>query len=410
MLILVILQFAFSNWQPSAIDSVNSFRINIDDQGFTESFESSMWGSAQAKSFLASFIDSSVVKVPGVFKNPVPYTYHIQKKSIFSFDKSTGERKEILRIKKSPVMIYIPGIFNNSNDSQSRRALNEYKQLGYHTFVLPNPWSEEYINANQNAAKPGDVINEAKSLNATVKEVLKNLDPAMIDGVALAGASYGGFIAGAMSGLDTLNVFSRGTTIIGPPMDFRYSLPFMDSFMDEELERGYNLSLWMLTQIGSDYFFADLAADLTPSSKQNARPFIAKKGFHDAIIATIKAYDKIHRAGWVPRFGNDSEELAWEKTIRFRKYFESYAPETLLLLETEVANLSYWMDLTISEGRIVRLLTTKNDFLNPPIYPTKIDFEMMPPELYLELPNGGHLGFLALKWYESFREAAWAIR
>lgn len=307
-------------------------------------------------------------------------------------------------------MIYIPGIFNNVGDAQSRRALDDYKLMGYHVFILPNPWSEDYIKANPNGTKPGDIVNEAKSLFAATQAVLKTLDVNLIDGIGLTGASYGGFVAGAMSGMDTDNYFSRGTTIIGPPMDFRYSLPYMDSFMDEELEAAYGLGYWTLAQVGSDFLFASLSSDISDNSRKYAKPFIAKKGFHESIISTIKLYDKIHRTGCVPQFTNEKEELLWEKSMRFMKYFATCAPETLELLETDVANLNYWMSLSLSQGRNIRLFTTGDDFLNPPSYPTKFYFDFMPPEIYLQIPTGGHLGFLALKWYDKFKKNAWAIR
>lgn len=405
----LLLCFAFARWPESSLLEAAAFRVGIDDHGFSDTFEASVWGSTQAKKYLADLIDTSTIEVVDVFKNPVPYSYYLQKKSIFEFDSTNNKYVEIIKIKKRPVMIYVPGIFNNSKDSQSRRALDEYKQLGYHVFILPNPWSEEYITANQNASKPGDILAEGKALLALSSAVVRSIDPSLIDGVELTGASYGGFIVGVMSALDNTALFNRGTTIISPPLDFRYSLPYMDTLMDTELDRAYQYNYWDLFKIASNYFSAVFASDLSPKSKESAKPFIAKQGFHDSIVTTIKTYDKVHSAGWIPDFANDDDKLKWEKSIRFMKYFTDYAPETLTMLESEASNLSFWIEETLNNGMEIRLLTTSNDFLNPPVFKTKKDFYLLPQGVYLELPSGGHLGFLALPWYKNFKKLAWNI-
>ncbi|MCB0348147.1 MAG: hypothetical protein KDD37_04890, partial [Bdellovibrionales bacterium] len=233
--------------------------------------------------------------------------------------------------------------------------------------------------------------------------------PSLVDGVELTGASYGGFIVGVMSALDSNVLFTRGTTIISPPLDFRYSLPYMDTLIDDELENAYEIGYWDLIKIGSDYLTASYYSDLGDSSRQNAKAFIAKHGFHDSIVNTIVTYDKVHNSGWVPKFDSRSDRLVWKKSIRFMNYFSTYAPEALDVLNSDVANLSYWINTALANGSSVRLLTAKNDFLNPPQFKTKIDFLILPQDVYLELPSGGHLGFLAFPWYKEFRQLAWQV-
>lgn len=100
MFLMLCLQFALASWQPSAIESVTKFKYGVDDQGFTETFEASMWGSTKAKTFLGSLIDSGVIKVPGVFKKPLPYTYYLQKNSSFRSTKPRAREKKPYESKK----------------------------------------------------------------------------------------------------------------------------------------------------------------------------------------------------------------------------------------------------------------------------------------------------------------------
>lgn len=410
--------FAFfsaqANWPEPAIDSFNAFQIGVDNQGFQDTYVVSLWGSIRSfKSKLKRF-DTVELEVPEHFEKPLKVMYYLQEEKKYRRvrpDRNSVQRRtrEPYYVSlKRPLIIYLPGIFNNAKSNQGKRAIKEYSKRGYHIVSIPNPWSEDYIKARPYGTKPGDIISEAKAVRAVMDAAIVALKPENITSIELVGASYGGFLAGVVQALEPQGAsLFTATSILAPPLDFSYSLPYMDEQMIRHYEEAEDLSLFDHIKIFFNYVTADFRNDVSETSKRYAKPFTIQKGFKEGLIKAVEYYSKANDVDWLPNFSSKEEEKEWEKNFVFSSYFSDYANELEEVLSGEAGVLAHWLEQAVALGHQVRVLTTENDFLNPMQFPTKSRYTLMRQENFLILPQGGHLGFIAFDWYKNFSEHVW---
>tara|TARA_B100001248_G_scaffold262484_1_gene258741 strand:- start:218 stop:1474 length:1257 start_codon:yes stop_codon:yes gene_type:complete len=403
-----------AGWNTEAIYTAKTFQVGVDNLGFEDSYETSFWGSLKARWFLAKSAKKKKIWVKEAFRNRIPVMYHVQQEKRWRHPKYDSRDRDVMESEayyvdlKRPLIIYLPGIFNNAASSHSRRAYDRFEKLGYHFLALPNPWSKDYINANPYGAKPGDVLHEAVSLRKVMDKAIDLIGKENITSIELVGASYGAFVAGVIQAFEDPNdpLFST-TTIISPPMDFRYSIPYIDEQMLSVSGKVEENDIWDNIKLVFDYLLAGFRTDIDEENLEKAKPYTIQIGFKQALLKSIKEYAKVHDLDWIPHFDDEKEQAEWEDNFVFNYYFENHAPEILKVLQSEFASLHYWIDAAQASNFSPRIITADDDFLNPEFFPTKSMFENYPPATYLSLPEGGHLGFLAFPWYESFYSKVW---
>jgi len=411
--LFIAMQVGFANWNPDSVHTANNFQVGVDNLGFTDTYESSFWGSIKSSWFRLKRINSKTLNVPEAFRNPLPITYYKQRKKIYERTrqhpgKNRKVREYTYKTQRRPLIIYIPGIYNNPSSGQPRRAYQRFKEAGYHFIALPNPWSTSYIKANPYGAKPGDVLHEAYSLRIAIDKAIALIGKKHISNIELVGASYGAFVAAVIQAFEPKeSALFTSTTIISPPLDFRYTIPFLDEQMlsingqVEDLKPSSKLKIFI------NYLFAGFRTDIDEKYLKKAKPYTIQFGFKDGLLTAVKTYAEVHGLDWIPNFDTDEERKKWEEKLVFTSYFKTYAPELLRVLQSEFAFLHYWIQAAQTSGYSPRVITAQDDFLNPEFFPTKMTLLSYPENIFLRIPEGGHLGFLAFPWYDGFYQTVW---
>ncbi|WP_127716871.1 hypothetical protein [Halobacteriovorax sp. HLS] len=311
--------------------------------------------------------------------------------------------------KQAPIAYFIPGAFSNLDISQTKRFMHDLGKLGYHVFIFPNPWGTDFIKTK--LRKPiGNVEDEAKSIFELLKSAHQIAQEFNISNgqSRLVGVSYGGFISAAVSALNSeqnnpLQLID--TTIISPPIDFSKTLKNLDSLVLRNKET-LKLNLYKLYSRYSKICKFENDSNASKETLQIAEGLVIRGGFFDELINSVTKFDSIFELKLVP--GRIFRKLSrsyreWRYSFTFKKYFQTYAPDNLRVIESEKGNLYYWKNRAIESGYDnFRFLIAKNDFLN-----SQEDIEQN--EDTIILPTGGHFGFRHLPWFSNFLKDSFNI-
>lgn len=299
-------------------------------------------------------------------------------------------------ILKAPLMVFVPGAFNNLGDKQARRMTNSFSKLGYHTLVVPNPWGLDFIKAKMK--KPfGTVTAEGRALNHIITNAIVYLrSKNLIQGkVHISGISYGGFMSAMIKALDQRRPkpFIRGTaTAISPPINLEKTLFELDYNIRKAAS--YLPKSRLSTYIKFKNFCKKSIWSYSDQDLRDAQGIVIAEGFHGEIVKSSKKYNSLWKLNAIPEDDNK-----WEQSFNFTKFFEQFNPSGRVILSLPEGNLKYWMSLIESrEPNGVRVLMSKDDFLN--LSPLRKRRNVM------VLPTGGHYGIRHLAWFEKLLEVA----
>jgi pimeloyl-ACP methyl ester carboxylesterase len=382
LITLLLSTSALGQWSNQTLELAESFGNRADSQIFPNMYEASLWGSVQSQRY-------RMLDLP-----------HILVSSKFSESPLKVPLK--LQSEKSELVIFLPGIFNRPGSGNSRRGLHLFANLGYHTAVIPNTWSKDFIETIVPFA-PGDTINESLIILSLIKKIKERIGSRKITKTHLVGFSYGGILAAIVASRDAAHLIDGQTTIVSPPLHLGKTIKRLDGFIDVAFENFDQMSSSDKADIVAEYLFARSHRGLSATSRFWTFPFMTVYGFHRPLISTAKAYNKAHRLRRLPPPWNTD----WDEKFRYRDYLEKFAYDLLPLLDSEKAHLVYWLKkaLNLKQGK-VRLLTCENDFLNDEA--TWSDFRQaeIPSQSLILLPEGGHLGIVAYPWFSELLESA----
>lgn len=310
----------------------------------------------------------------------------------------TGKIKKVPA--SAPLLIFLPGMFNEVDDSQNKRFLYDMSKRGHHVAVLPNPLSSDFISAKPNF-KPGAFLKEAEVLYRLVKKIVTTYKTQGLlsnNEVRLVGVSYGALMSAIITGLDAddANIITKGTTLISPPLNFRKSLARMDQFIDDSSREFAGLRF-------HSKLFRFLKVCFTPNFKDRlkwAKGMTIYSGFQELLVNSINVWREIHNITDLP-YQNPN----WEQTFKFSDYLGWYAPDVEAMLALPEAKLEYWVDKARVDNKEIRILSADDDWLNTPD-----DWADFHYEEVLLLENGGHFGFRKLPWFDQFLTIGFPIR
>lgn len=372
-IVLLILVFApcfgFS-WNQSVLDGITPLDSKLSKNSpFYDSFEFSLWSSIRAKVYDP---DKTLKKISSRF---------LEKKVKVAYQ---------LKDPKVPVLyVYVPGIFNNVTEGQTRRAFVRMTNLSPNVLVLPNPWGTNYIKSRPKH-KPGDILREAESLHDLTLNFIKSSMMPPETRVYLYGASYGGFLAAVMANIDRelgTNIVHKEVYVFSPPLNMKQAIRNLDELMFEDDFLRRKVSDKDLAFVFLDYVFANRSSDLNVKSRLLTQDVVVREGFKDPFREALKIYFKDH-----PDYDRK------KKDYYFSSYIKTLAPELDSLLNSEVAEIEYWVRSGVNDFDLdIKVLTTTNDFLNTYVFPGTY-----PQGNFWVFRSGGHLGFIEMPEFEHF--------
>ena len=300
---------------------------------------------------------------------------------------------EIKEVQVAPLVIFLPGMFNDLDDSENRRFMLSLSKRGHHVATLPNPLSTDYITAKPNY-KPGEFFKEARTLYRAIKRIVLSYKMRGIlkdNQVQIVGVSYGSLLSSIITVLDAndANILTAGTTLISPPLNFRESLKRIDYYIDETSENFAGM-FWT----GKLYKFLRVCFSSGFDRRDEwAKGMTIYSGFQEYLVNTIKMWLRVQGIKKDLPYQNPH----WERTFKFEHYLDWYAPEVKALLDSPMAELKHWVNQARELQKPIRILAAMDDWLNSPE-----EWEDFYQDQVIILPNGGHYGFRKLEWFEKF--------
>lgn len=324
---------------------------------------------------------------------PVNQVFSYKQKINIGSDDSQAPAESKKEVKLAPLVIFLPGMFNENDDNQNKRFMLDLSKRGHHVATLPNPLSIDFINAKPNY-KPGEFLKEAKTLYRGIKRIVlsyKRRGILLNDQVRLLGVSYGALMSAIITALDAndANIITMGTTLISPPLNFRKALERLDEYIEETTSEFGGMGV-----PGKLYRFLRVCfTDNFTHQLKWAKAVTIIAGFQELLVNSIKAWRVVNGLKQDLPFQNPN----WEKTFKFRDYLDWYAPEVEQMLNLPEAELHFWVNQARALGKPIRILAAEDDWLNIPQ-----EWQEFYREQVIILPNGGHYGFRKLLWFEKF--------
>lgn len=314
------------------------------------------------------------------------------------------------KIMAAPVMFVIPGAFNNLDHKQPRRLLNDFTRLGYHTVVFPNPWGTQYISKAPNQAT-GMIKEEGISIYEVMRKLHRRFTRlGIIKGeTKLFGVSYGAFLSSMIGGMDAIHqepIVTGSVTMVSPPFNMKRALTRLDELLDRN-RTFFGLDLVRIAAKFLTICRFDDQSEMGQDHLQDAEGLATGMGFHEELIASLLTYEEAKGLNRIPhRWLGDLSPVYrhWKRQMTFNKYFEEYTPEALEFVNSEEADLYYWIELARAQGKKdMRVLVAKDDFLNDH------DFWAQSGVETILLPTGGHYGFRGLHWFHQFLKKTFRV-
>jgi hypothetical protein len=341
--------------------------------------------SSYKKSKINGKIEKLKIKIPTYFKDDLEASLVVQR---------DGKLE-----KKAPLIIVFPGSFTNLDEDQAIMWMQLFSKLGYHTLLLPNPWSTDFIKSETNFLL-GDFLNEAESLAFASKKVYRDLqerDLLSTSQIQIFGLSHGAFIASIVNyqfAKEKLNV--AHATLVSPALNLNDSFHILDQHIEDSIEIERDRSF-----LGSIINFLKICKsesieELSPKNISASKYLTAIEGFQKDLATSLIAYDDIKELNIVPL--DQAKKKKWKKNLKYSEFFKSFAPELLPLYKSEKSQIEYWTEKTQKLGKKnVRILVSDNDFINK-------NKKLRSSTSILYLKGGGHFGFCSSPWFEKFLE------
>ncbi len=385
---LISTHTAHAQWNPDALAFSQSFYSD-----FPGAYTASAWNSIKMNFTIPQYPQGSLkidLKSKHFKSGKLPGLIYLQK------DKEGN-------LSKAPLMLHIPGIFSDIRDLQSFRVLDDFASRGFHTIVIPNPWSAQYIEEGAQDM-PGYMESESTAILDIISQVKESLlQGDLVSDVHLSGNSYGGFLVAVIAALDAESphpIVTGQTTITAPPYQVKHALNALDKLMIDFKDIYDNLSDLDKLVILQSYRSAKKETDLFLVARKLAPAFIAFPGFNEFLGRTMVAVNKMKQVGVVPEFKTESDFLKWSHSYNFDRYTAEFNPEILPLMLSEIGRIDYWIQRSLAAGnKRIRMISAANDFIN---VGDLHRMEKIPAENYILIPKGGHSGFTGFPWYKQF--------
>lgn len=365
--------------------------------------------------------------------------------------------------KKTDLIVIAPGLFTESSGISPTRLFNLLYQNGYHVFVLPNPFSAQYLERYPRYS-PGSFEKEAGVILEAM-DYLIDSNASKIKKVHLVGLSYGAFLSAVALALDKKKRISGKTLLLSPQIKISTTLvQLLDPLVAESMRSiQFNKKKIGLIKgafrkgVGIKIYNGTLYANINLFRRykyHQKNSFRCASYSNAAIVSFEKALNKYgmqdvdfqnnalatKKAPWIFPWKVNPHHIGlqiWARGLRMWSTFQDYTYDThiyyvdkFLLSLSNVANinlgpswllngvssqgqnfeqknpdeLAYWLYLAYKQGRDnFSVFTTEDDFTNFPDQWNNSD--LFPKYLrvkkhFQKWRKGSHIGYLSKSWFK----------
>ena len=361
-------------------------------------FVSSMWGTINEPSIR--------LESHSIFENPVATMAEWKGKS--SHFKSGYLKGKLLYWKKNkndigrPLYIIIPGSFSNLSTPQTKRYAYTLFRKGYNVIMLPNPLSIDFLSNHPNFL-PGSIFKESDSIIEAVESWLGDSGKKLIkiSEINIVGTSYGGFVAGVITGSKRKwKELHKKTFIISAPRYLDKSMKLLERYVVKGLSyvSRYKVVEFykMIAKALMIYIGGPEKNFLDQNVLNEVQSFVVIHGFQRLLIESLEYCHRVLKKSTYQLLGdidNAESYLKLKRTLRFSDYSNKYLPKTLSRLQSEDGDLLSWVNKKEAISVSVRILTTKDDWVNE-------SHTWPDSKAIMILPRGGHFGFRGGLWLD----------
>lgn len=297
-----------------------------------------------------------------------------------------------------PLVIFVPGVFGNLEDARGLRIIKTLLTKA-NVLFLPNPLGLDYLSKGPKHDM-GDVEREAELLRLAIAQGLSDLRRLGINStrVDLMGLSYGAFISSVISAQDAQSgapMITGTVTLLSPPYQLFESMRALDSLMDQYDRYFEYFPAVKYARYMAKFCLAPNFPVWRDEELDIARYLTGHMGFHDGLVKAINIYEEVwDKDAWFKPLGMASYFYRqWYREQRFVKYVSENFPQTARKLQGPVGEISYWMDQSWARGKQVRVVTCRDDFINPsPEWQNVSDIKV--------IDHCGHFGMQGLPWLD----------
>lgn len=361
-------------------------------------FVSSLWGTINEPSVS--------LKTGSILEKPVAKMINWKGKS--DYFKTGFLKGKFLYWKKSennkarPLYIIIPGSFSNLSTPQTKRYAHTLFKKGYNVIMLPNPLSIDYLSNNPKFML-GNIFKESESIIEAVENWLNSSEAKLIkiSSINIVGTSYGGFVASIITGSKSKwKSLHKKTFIISAPRYLSKSMELLEGHIIKGLKNvsSYKLVEFykMISKAAMIYIGGPNKNFLDKNVLSEVQSFVVMHGFQRLFIESLEYGHRVlgkKTYGLLAEIDNSDSYLKLKKTIRFSDYSKKYLRDVKTRLEGEDGDLLTWVKNKESSTVEVRILTTRDDWVNSEnAWPNS--------KAIMILPRGGHFGFRGGIWFD----------
>jgi hypothetical protein len=310
--------------------------------------------------------------------------------------------------RKAPLIAFIAGFTNKLSEPSNYRTMLRYAKRGYHVLVIPNSWTNEFI-AIQPSFLPGNMPIEA-NFNLEILALAKNyIGLENITQTNLVGESYGGFLASAILGQDSISntpEIDGSVTLVGPLLDAYIGTTSINKLLETQRANEVRCNHSLVSNL-LNYMFAENEADLSEEAKFCSDEIIGYIGFQGKLKKMLVELT-LYKSGVYGTICDNPIARVLVSLLPkldhpdFDTYFRNFAPELGDLLDGPEGNLGYWLRIATQEGRPEpRIITARDDFLNHVESWNSNEYYEFNESNLIILPWGGHTGFKEVPMYET---------
>jgi hypothetical protein len=316
------------------------------------------------------------------------------------------QRKPDLSIKTAPLIITLAGIFSGYKEGGARRTTQDYGRRGYHVIYPPNPWSKDFIREVPHF-NPGSLKEEAAVMLSILDSAIEKIGVEHISRIEIEGESYGALLASAVFQMDQARAQPKidgSLTLMSPPLDMNQAIANLDLGIDRTQALYYEQCTGKETTLsmGESLIFHSVQSKMGEKTLLCSEPLVFHS-FQDRLVESIELLHELKNVGTIPE--DKVARTQWEKDFRFAMVVPEFTPENAVYLKDGTVSLLHWLSLLPpSSLSRVRVLTAQDDFLNVGLsWP--VGAGIITPQNLMELPWGGHTGYLLLSEYQGLLDA-----
>ena len=318
------------------------------------------------------------------------------------------QRKLDLSVKTAPLVITLPGIFSGYKEGAARRTTRDYGRRGYHVIFPPNPWSKDFIGEVPNF-NPGSLKDEATVVLSILDSAIEKIGVEHISRVEIVGESYGALLASAVFQMDqarTQPKIDGSLTLMSPPLDMNQAIINLDQGVDrtQALYSEECVGIEATLSLAESLLLHSVQSKMGEKTQLCSEPLVFHS-FQERLVASIELLHSLKNIGTIPE--DKVARAQWEKDFRFAMVVPEFTPENAPYLKDGTVSLLHWLGL-LSPNSLsrVRVLTAQDDFLNVGLsWP--VGAGIITPQNLMELPWGGHTGYLLLSEYQGLLDTGY---